>query len=201
MRSPCVCSATQLPYVPAMTSAVCPDESTRITFSSSYPQHIGSSSPSLAGSCSSGGWLPRRMRTRPASAKDIVPVPTAAITAGPAGFFSRREGDGRLSAGSRAAGWHALRASRPARSIARTPRCYNARMAADPLLKWREEFPILSKKTYLISNSLGAMPRAVYDSLKEYADTWARDGVEAWDEWVPMVTQTGDLIGKIINAP
>jgi kynureninase len=74
-------------------------------------------------------------------------------------------------------------------------------MPADPLLKWREEFPILSKKTYLISNSLGAMPRAVYDSLKEYADTWARDGVEAWDEWMPMVTATGDLIGRIINAP
>ena len=74
-------------------------------------------------------------------------------------------------------------------------------MAVDPLLKWREEFPILAKKTYLISNSLGAMPRGVYDSMKEYADTWARDGVEAWDDWVPMVTQTGDLIGKIINAP
>lgn len=71
---------------------------------------------------------------------------------------------------------------------------------ADALLRWREEFPILAKKTYLINNSLGAMPRAVYDSLKEYADTWARDGVEAWDEWLPMVTQTGDLIGKIVNA-
>jgi kynureninase len=70
----------------------------------------------------------------------------------------------------------------------------------DPLLKWREEFPTLAKKTYLINNSLGAMPRAVRDSLKEYADTWERDGVEAWDEWLPMVTKTGDLIGKIIHA-
>ncbi|HVO31415.1 MAG TPA: aminotransferase class V-fold PLP-dependent enzyme [bacterium] len=70
----------------------------------------------------------------------------------------------------------------------------------DELLRWREEFPILGKKTYLINNSLGAMPRGVYDSLKEYADTWARDGVEAWDEWLPMVTATGDLIGKIFNA-
>ena len=72
---------------------------------------------------------------------------------------------------------------------------------ADALLRWREEFPILAKKTYLINNSLGAMPRGVYDSLKEYADTWARDGVEAWHEWLPMVTQTGDLIGTIVNAP
>ena len=30
----------------------------------------------------------------------------------------------------------------------------------DELLKWRSEFPILSRSTYLISNSLGAMPEA-----------------------------------------
>lgn len=71
---------------------------------------------------------------------------------------------------------------------------------ADPLLKWREEFPILGKKTYLINNSLGAMPRGVWAALKEYADTWAEDGVEAWHEWLPLVTKTGDLIGKIVNA-
>ncbi len=31
--------------------------------------------------------------------------------------------------------------------------------AADPLLRFRPEFPILERSTYLISNSLGAMPR------------------------------------------
>lgn len=72
---------------------------------------------------------------------------------------------------------------------------------SDPLLKWREEFPILAKKTYLINNSLGAMPRGVYAALKEYADTWAEDGVEAWHKWLPLVTATGDLVGKIFNAP
>ena len=44
----------------------------------------------------------------------------------------------------------------------------------DELLKWRSEFPILGRTTYLISNSLGAMPRGVYDSLHGYADAWAR---------------------------
>lgn len=34
-------------------------------------------------------------------------------------------------------------------------------MPADLLLRFRPEFPILEKTTYLISNSLGAMPRAV----------------------------------------
>lgn len=31
----------------------------------------------------------------------------------------------------------------------------------DDLLKWREEFPILERTTYLISNSLAAIPRGV----------------------------------------
>ena len=53
-------------------------------------------------------------------------------------------------------------------------------MTNDPLLKWREEFPILNTCNYLISNSLGAMPRGVYDSLHFYADTWAGQGVSAW---------------------
>jgi kynureninase len=38
-------------------------------------------------------------------------------------------------------------------------------MTADPLLRFRPEFPILEKTTYLISNSLGAMPRAAADAL------------------------------------
>jgi kynureninase len=67
--------------------------------------------------------------------------------------------------------------------------------------KWRSEFPILAKKTYLINNSLGAMPRRTYDRLKEYADVWAEQGVLAWDRWLPMVTETGDLVGRLFNAP
>ena len=31
----------------------------------------------------------------------------------------------------------------------------------DPLLAWRKEFPILGHTTYMISHSLGAMPRRV----------------------------------------
>jgi Kynureninase len=37
----------------------------------------------------------------------------------------------------------------------------------DNLLKYREEFPILEKTTYLISNSLGPMPRTVPARLAE----------------------------------
>ena len=42
-------------------------------------------------------------------------------------------------------------------------------MISDPLLRFRPEFPILEETTYLISNSLGAMPRGAAGRLSEYA--------------------------------
>ena len=68
------------------------------------------------------------------------------------------------------------------------------------LLAWRREFPILETSTYLISNSLGAMPRATQDSLKEYADIWARDGVKAWHRWWTLPAEVGDMVGPILGA-
>ncbi len=71
----------------------------------------------------------------------------------------------------------------------------------DPLLRWRDEFPILLRYTYLISNSLGAMPRGAYDSLHQYADEWASEGVTAWHHWLPEVGRFGDEIGRLFGAP
>jgi kynureninase len=71
----------------------------------------------------------------------------------------------------------------------------------DDLLRYRPEFPILERTTYLISNSLGAMPRGVYDALRGYADTWATRGVRAWEErWWMLAAQVGDQIGALMNA-
>ncbi len=71
----------------------------------------------------------------------------------------------------------------------------------DELLKWREEFPILERATYMISNSLGAMPRGVYDRMKDYADAWASRGVRAWEEgWWEMAVSVGDRIGALVGA-
>ncbi len=73
---------------------------------------------------------------------------------------------------------------------------------SDPLLKWRDEFPILArKKGYLINNSLGAMPKKTYARLTEYADLWATEGVMAWRRWLPMVAETAGMLEQIINAP
>src|ERR1700747_3226476 len=72
----------------------------------------------------------------------------------------------------------------------------------DPLLRFRSEFPILERTTYMISNSLGAMPRGVYDSVRQYCDTWATRGVRAWEEtWWMMPQEVGDAIGVLMNAP
>ena len=72
---------------------------------------------------------------------------------------------------------------------------------SDDLLRYRSEFPILERTTYLISNSLGAMPRAVYDAMKGYADTWATRGVRAWEErWWMLAAEVGDEIGTLMNA-
>src|SRR5262249_7662724 len=71
----------------------------------------------------------------------------------------------------------------------------------DDLLKWREEFPILSRTTYMISNSLGAMPRGVYDRMRDYAGAWATRGVRAWEEgWWEMAVRVGDRIGALLGA-
>ena len=72
----------------------------------------------------------------------------------------------------------------------------------DDLLHYRSEFPILERTTYLISNSLGAMPRGVYDALHAYADIWATRGVRAWeDRWMNLSIDVGNEIGVLMNAP
>jgi len=71
----------------------------------------------------------------------------------------------------------------------------------DPLLRFRDSFPILESTTYLVSNSLGAMPRSVADRLADYAREWATRGVRAWAEgWWEMPIAVGDEIAPLIGA-
>jgi kynureninase len=71
----------------------------------------------------------------------------------------------------------------------------------DPLLAFRPEFPILERSTYLVSNSLGAMPRSIPDRLAEYVDQWAELGVKAWAAgWWEMPITVGNEIAPLIGA-
>jgi kynureninase len=71
----------------------------------------------------------------------------------------------------------------------------------DPLASWRDEFPILGRALYMISNSLGAMPRGAAQSLADFADVWATRGVRAWeDRWWEMAMEVGNRIAAVIGA-
>ena len=73
--------------------------------------------------------------------------------------------------------------------------------SSDPLLSFRAEFPILERSTYLVSNSLGAMPRGVPERLAEYVDQWAELGVRAWAKgWWDMPVTVGNEIAPLIGA-
>ncbi|MEA2561689.1 MAG: kynureninase [Acidobacteriota bacterium] len=69
------------------------------------------------------------------------------------------------------------------------------------LLSLRAEFPILERTTYLINNSLGAMPRGVEDELAAFARAWGERGVRAWHEgWWEMSAETGDLLAPLLGV-
>lgn len=76
-----------------------------------------------------------------------------------------------------------------------------ARSASADLLSYRAEFPILEHTTYLINNSLGAMPRGVEAELRRFAETWRTRGVRAWHEgWWEMAVETGDLLAPTLGV-
>jgi kynureninase len=72
----------------------------------------------------------------------------------------------------------------------------------DPLLRFREHFPILSNCTYLVSNSLGAMPASTAQRLAEYAESWNTLGVKAWAaRWWQLPIEVGDVVAPLMGAP
>jgi kynureninase len=71
----------------------------------------------------------------------------------------------------------------------------------DPLLAYRDRFPILSRTNYLISNSLGAVPAEASARLGAYYEAWAARGVRAWEEsWWTLANDLGDLVAPLIGA-
>lgn len=75
-------------------------------------------------------------------------------------------------------------------------------MTSDPLLRFRPEFPGLGRCTYLVSHSLGAMPRAAADELARYGREWTELGVNAWEEaWWSLPGEAGDELAPLLGAP
>ena len=72
---------------------------------------------------------------------------------------------------------------------------------AHDLKTLRREFPILGTCTYLISNSLGAVPRQTKTNLEKYYKMWEEEGVTAWQsEWWGMAGRLGNRLASFLHA-
>jgi kynureninase len=69
------------------------------------------------------------------------------------------------------------------------------------LLKWRDEFPTLATSVHLISHSLGAMPRGARATMEQFFQQWETESIEAWHEWLPYVTDLGNVIADVVGVP
>src|SRR5437870_5445170 len=112
----------------------------------------------------------------------------------------RGAGRGMRHAKSRAI-WAAILAPWIPHPAPRTPAPRTPHPDMIDVLYWRREFPILDTCTYLVSHSLGAMPRRTADYLRDYADTWSTRGVRAWHEgWWEIGRETGNLLAPILGV-
>jgi kynureninase len=77
-----------------------------------------------------------------------------------------------------------------------------ARDAADPLAGFRERFVFTdSRRIYLDGNSLGRLPVATRDRLRDLADEWGDRLVSGWPEWIDAPMRVGDaLAADILGA-
>jgi kynureninase len=73
--------------------------------------------------------------------------------------------------------------------------------AADPLLRWRSEFPGLEDSCYMISHSLGCLPIKAAEHLEEFLELWHKKSITAWDDWLPEVDRAAARIERLISAP
>ncbi|HVM20824.1 MAG TPA: aminotransferase class V-fold PLP-dependent enzyme [Egibacteraceae bacterium] len=74
-------------------------------------------------------------------------------------------------------------------------------LTAEEVTVWRRRFPTVERCTYLINNSLGAMPATVPTALGEFARLWETKGVEAWGDWLPEVRAVCGLLEGLMGAP
>jgi len=72
--------------------------------------------------------------------------------------------------------------------------------APDPLLELRREFPVLESTCYMVSHSLGAMPRAAEQHLAEFSRLWRERSITAWEPWLAEVDAASGRLARLIGA-
>jgi kynureninase len=68
---------------------------------------------------------------------------------------------------------------------------------------YRDEFPVVGEKAYLISASLGPVSRRAQRYLQEYVDAWAREGAPdpVWMEHIfPRMRSVKETFGRLVGA-
>lgn len=66
---------------------------------------------------------------------------------------------------------------------------------------WRDEFPILSRSTYLNSCSLGALSRRVRARIEHHLDLWDERGASAWyGPWLEELDRVRHRFARLIGA-
>lgn len=69
------------------------------------------------------------------------------------------------------------------------------------LLAWREEFPILQRKTYLNSCSLGPLSRSSMAALERFQELWNEHGAQAWYQiWMGELGALRAKFAQLIGA-
>src|SRR5215469_5030649 len=69
------------------------------------------------------------------------------------------------------------------------------------LVAYRSEFPILQRKTYLNSCSLGALSNRSMQGLAQFMEMWNEWGAHAWYEiWMGEIAKAREKFAKIIGA-
>jgi len=69
------------------------------------------------------------------------------------------------------------------------------------LLIYRDEFPILARKTYLNSCSLGALSQRSIQGMTHYLETWNEWGAHAWYEiWLGEIAKARQKFATLIGA-
>jgi selenocysteine lyase/cysteine desulfurase len=69
------------------------------------------------------------------------------------------------------------------------------------LLAYRDEFPILQRKTYLNSCSLGALSKRSMRNMEQFMDMWNEWGAHAWyDIWLGEIAKARQKFATLIGA-
>src|SRR5918998_5612692 len=74
--------------------------------------------------------------------------------------------------------------------------------AADPLAGFRGRFVISDpERVYLDGNSLGRLPKATRDRLRDLVEQWGDRLVSGWPEWIDAPARVGDLLAaQVLGA-